>query len=209
MQIIVKIFATIGFLFVGLVVIGVMMADDDSSTAGSAGATTGDAAETATSEEQRAERIVALEQEVKAVPASEIQKNLDLYRKLSNLDPENATYTQKVVHYTAKRDEAANMRRNPERFVTVTDFSWTKDGFGSVMEVDLTIKSTLPFRVKDIEVKCTHAANSGTAIDSNRRTIYEVIGAGETRTFRGFNMGFIHPQAVSSVCEVVDVARMG
>lgn len=200
MQFIKKVIGTIFLLFVGLVFLGVVAGDDDSST---------DATPTvAMSDEERAMKIAALENEVKAIPVKEYGRNLELYRQLQSLDPQNQTYQQKVSFYTERKNEARDMKRSPERYVEIADFSWTKEAFGNVMEATFTIKNTLPVKVKDIEVKCTHSAPSGTVIDSNRRTIYEIIGAGRTRTFRKVNMGFIHSQANRSACAVVDVTRI-
>lgn len=59
--------------------------------------------------------------------------------------------------------------------------------------------------VKDIEIECVHSGPSGTRIDSNKRTIYELVPARSRKVFNGFDMGFIHSQAVSSLCTVVDL----
>ena len=74
------------------------------------------------------------------------------------------------------------------------DYSWTKSGLGSVMELDLVIKNKNEFSVKDVEVRCEHYARSGTKIDANDRTIYDVIDAKSTKSYTRFNMGFIHEQ---------------
>lgn len=82
------------------------------------------------------------------------------------------------------------------------DFSWRKEGFGSVMEADFKIINNSEEDIKDIEIQCNHYAKSGTKIDSNSRTIYEVIKANSKRSFKNFNMGFIHDQANSSSCHI-------
>ena len=84
------------------------------------------------------------------------------------------------------------------------DFSWRKEGFGSVMEADFKIINNSEEDIKDIEIQCNHYAKSGTKIDSNSRTIYEVIKANSKRSFKNFNMGFIHDQASSSSCHIND-----
>lgn len=86
------------------------------------------------------------------------------------------------------------------------DFKWNKEGFGSVMEANFTVKNDSDYDVKDLEIKCRHFANSGTEIDSNTRTIYEVVKAHSTRKFNKFNMGFIHSQAASSSCGIHDLS---
>jgi len=85
------------------------------------------------------------------------------------------------------------------------DFSWGTGGFGSVMEANFKITNPSEYAIKDLEVTCTHFASSGTKIDSNTRTIYEIVPARGTKKVNDFNMGFIHSQAKQSSCEVTDL----
>jgi hypothetical protein len=86
------------------------------------------------------------------------------------------------------------------------DYRWRKGGFGSVMEADFTLKNNSDHDIKDFEITCEHFAKSGTLIDRNKRTIYDVVKAHATRKFPNFNMGFIHSQAASSSCAVTDLS---
>lgn len=104
--------------------------------------------------------------------------------------------------------QARAQRRSPEQYVEITSFNWSKTGFGSVMEARFNIYNPLEFDVKDIEITCRHFANSGTMIDKNTRTIYEIIPAGGSRFFNDFNMGFIHSQAERSRCEVTSATAL-
>ncbi len=88
----------------------------------------------------------------------------------------------------------------------LTNFTWTKGGFDSVMMATFTFNNKNAFDIKDVEVLCRHTAPSGTAIDSNTRTIYDVVKAGSKKTIRDFNMGFIHSQVAKSNCVVDDFA---
>jgi len=85
------------------------------------------------------------------------------------------------------------------------DFTWRKDGFGSVMIADFTVHNNGLHDVKDVEVKCIHSAPSGTVIDSNTQTLYDLFKAKSTRQIRDFNMGFIHSQAAITRCEITDL----
>lgn len=49
------------------------------------------------------EQIVELEAEVRAVPVSDYDKNLEIYKKLLELDPNNARYRQKISTYTKNK----------------------------------------------------------------------------------------------------------
>ncbi len=57
---------------------------------------------------------------------------------------------------------------------------------------------------KDVTITCTHYAPSGTKIDSNTRTIYEIIPAGRALRVTNFDMGWIHSQASKSAASVDD-----
>lgn len=86
------------------------------------------------------------------------------------------------------------------------DFAWRKEGFGSVMIADFTVTNPTQYRFKDFEIKCTHSAASGTEIDSNTQTIYEIVEPNSTKVVKGVNMGFIHSQATSSSCKITDLS---
>jgi len=85
------------------------------------------------------------------------------------------------------------------------DFTWSKEGFGNVMEANFTVHNKNAFTVKDIEVRCVSSAPSGTVIDSNTRVIYERFEAGKVKKIEKFNMGFINSQATSTSCSIRDL----
>lgn len=72
------------------------------------------------------------------------------------------------------------------------------------MDLDFTVPNDSDVGIKDIEILCRHAANRGTEIDSNKRTVYEVFKPHSKHRFRNFNMGFIHSQAARSGCNITD-----
>lgn len=82
------------------------------------------------------------------------------------------------------------------------DYTWEKVGFDNIMEANFTVTNGNEKEIKDIEISCTHYAKSGTAIDSNNRIIYEIIPANSKKTFKKFNMGFIHSQAEKTGCMI-------
>jgi hypothetical protein len=88
------------------------------------------------------------------------------------------------------------------------DFKWHKDGFGSVMMANFTLKNPTEYRFKDFEIKCTHSAPSGTIIDSNTRTIYETVEPNSTKVVKEMNMGFIDTQASTSNCQITDLVPL-
>jgi len=88
--------------------------------------------------------------------------------------------------------------------IRIGGFSWRHDGFGSVMIATFVIYNDNPGPIKDVVVTCVHAANSGTVIDSNRRTVYELIDPKSYFSVRDMNMGFINSQAERSNCKATN-----
>lgn len=89
---------------------------------------------------------------------------------------------------------------SPLAHVSLRDIRWTKDY--SIMTLATTIVNDNAFAVRDVEITCKHSAPSGTQIDSNTRTVYEIVPAKGTNRISEFNMGFINHQAVSTACSV-------
>ena len=58
------------------------------------------------SEEDRSAKLAALDAEVRAIPASDLEANLRLYRELRSLDGSSERYQQKVAHYQSKLGQA-------------------------------------------------------------------------------------------------------
>lgn len=154
-------------------------------------------------EKKNASEIAKLEREAASVPSSDTDENLRIYTRLSELAPANVRFTSKKSEYQAKVDARARYADDPEDALEITNFDWNKGGFGSIMIIDrLTVRNDAPFAIKDFVVKCIHQGPSGTDMDSNTRKVYEIVPAGESKTVRDINMGFIHSQATTSRCEI-------
>lgn len=87
----------------------------------------------------------------------------------------------------------------------IEKFEWKKGGFDTVMIANFTLRNSGTRTVKDVEISCTSYGESGTRIDSNRKTIYEAFPAGKAKRFNEFNMGFQHSQAARAGCQVTDL----
>jgi hypothetical protein len=105
----------------------------------------------------------------------------------------------KVVPQLNPHDSALESTR-------IAKFHGRTDESGMILYGTFTIRNDGDAAVKDLKIKCEHRAPSGTVIDSNTRTIYEIVPAHKSRTFSNFNMGFINPQATRSGCQIEDLA---
>lgn len=109
---------------------------------------------------------------------------------------------KKAAQERAQKEAFEEAQRRPERLIQIAKFSWSRGGFGTIMNASFVISNKNSFPVKDLRVKCTLSAPSGTIIDSNTRTIYQSIRANGQITLRDFNMGFVHSQSASASCDV-------
>lgn len=93
--------------------------------------------------------------------------------------------------------------------VEVKQFTWNTGGFNTVMVISkISIENKNKEAVKDFELECTHTGPSGTVIDRNKLTVFQILPAGKTSSFKDLNMGFIRAQAAKSFCKVASVKRM-
>lgn len=113
------------------------------------------------------------------------------------------------VFYAAFTVDKPSATKTPKQIaleqVKLLNFEWYKEGFGNVMEANFLISNESSNDIKDIEITCNHSGKSGTKIDSNSRTIYEMIKAKQKKKISKFNMGFIHSQAVKSSCGITNL----
>jgi len=98
---------------------------------------------------------------------------------------------------------AIEKEKNLPKNLVDLDFQPSKGGFGNIMISDFTITNKNKFDIKDITIKCSQISNSGARLGKNEKTIYEIVPANKTKTFKKFNMGFMHSQTSSSACEIV------
>ena len=112
---------------------------------------------------------------------------------------------QLIAREIAEREHPADIKQQLLDQIKIAKLKWHREGFDSVMVVDLMFENKGARDVKDIELTCTHSSNSGTEIDRNSRKIYEIVRAGGSKQIHSFNMGFIHSQATLTRCRITDL----
>jgi len=63
--------------------------------------------------------IVELEKKAKSIPASRVLDNLNIYKQLLALEPDNLKYKKKVASYKAKLEENKRKKEKEEQFVMI------------------------------------------------------------------------------------------
>lgn len=84
------------------------------------------------------------------------------------------------------------------------DFQWSRGGFDTILMLNAKIQNKSRSGIKDFTITCSGYGASGTRIDSNQKTFYEVVHKGETRTFKELNMGFLNSQVHEARCGLAD-----
>lgn len=197
--------------FASFILIGVTAPASDNGTASAAKGqqTALSPTQAAALERENADQIVLLSKRAVALPASDVDRNLALYKQLSALAPANPNYVKKVSEFEEKLEARARYEDHPAEALTIEDFDWGTGGFGSIMEISrLTVKNDAPFAIKDFKLHCVHQGNSGTDMDRNTRVLFEVVPASSKKTFRDINMGFISSQAKTSNCEIRSAVKV-
>ena len=194
---------------VSLVLVGATAPESDQSKTQANAARPLSTVEMQALERKNGPEIARLRKQLRVAPVSDTEGNRDAYKRLVELAPANAEFKEKLGEYEERLAARARYEENPSEALSLGKVNWTKDGFGSVMIVNsATVTNDAIFDIKDFTLKCVHYAPSGTEIDSNTRTIFEVVPANGTRTIRNFNMGFIASQAESTSCEISNAKRV-
>jgi hypothetical protein len=195
--------------FVSFMLVGVTAPDKDKGKAGDPTPLPSlTPSQAAVLEKSNANEIASLKRQAAGTPPSDAEANLKVYKRLSELAPANGSYSEQVTLYQSKIDARARYEDDPEKALTVDHFDWGTGGFGSIMIVKkLTVSNDAPFAIKDFTLKCVHQGHSGTDMDSNTRTLFEIVPANGKKTFRDVNMGFISSQVATSQCEITSAAK--
>ena len=114
-------------------------------------------------------RIEALLVTVKGIPASRLEDNIRIYKKLLGLDPENQTYKEKVESYEAKKGELDRDRLlDFSGHLEIVDKNWKLTGLNVVAEWTVTVKNKSSYATyKDIHFETVYYAESGTKVDES------------------------------------------
>ena len=159
--------------------------------------------------------IKVLDDKVRKIPVAESQKNLDIYKQLLSLDPQNERYQKKVAFYATKV-EAQRRKRERERALRdfsnalrIVDSRWTTTGFGAVAEWTVVIENISPnSSFKDIKFKTVYWAESGTKVDESilGHTEYTIIRPKSKKKI--VFTEFMHSQAHTASIKIINAKRL-
>ena len=183
--------------------------------------------EAAQQQARKQARTESLLGKLKTVPESSFQENIDLYKQLADLYPDNNRYKEKIAFYNQKLTERLAAEKEAERIRLAAEkeaeriaaqspedkalenvilkSTWDKTGFGSVMLANFEITNSSFYVIKDIEVTCILYAKSGTSLGKNTKIIYDIIPRNSKKDFKEVNMGFMHTQVEYAGCYITEL----
>lgn len=144
---------------------------------------------------------------------------VEIMTRLAELEPGIAAHKktlkkvsaewEKIKAQRAAEELEQEARRNPENYIELTNFDWSKGGFDTVMLATFTLKNTAAVDIKDMLVSCRVYGESGTYLSTRTETVYRVVKAKSSRRIKELNMGFIPSEARRASCEITEARAAG
>lgn len=105
-----------------------------------------------------------------------------------------ATTVQEKTAEEIEAERLSDLRkqyeRNPATALTL-EASGEKGGFDTVLIISGTLTNAADFAVKDVRIECELFGNSGTRVGRVSQTLFEIVPANGSKSFRELNMGFM------------------
>lgn len=153
-------------------------------------------------EKQNAEQIAVQSKTLAATSEFDRLGRIAIYRKLTELAPANDEYRRKLIQLNQQEQDELYRIKHPAANLEVVSTSAQRGGFGTIFLLDIELKNTGRYAIKDFEIVCTNRAASGTLRPASRTTVYEVLKPGQTRMFKKLNLGLIPEGSASTECSV-------
>lgn len=116
----------------------------------------------------------------------------------------NKTQQEKDNYEAAKESLQEKETKNPQNFLTVSGHDRRNLVGQTVVKGTLTNKATVA-SYKDIDVKMDFYSKTGTLLETDKETVYEVIAPGQSKSFK---TKYFAPKGTDSVVLTVTGAKV-
>ncbi len=120
----------------------------------------------------------------------------------SSNDPKNAV-SEKENYEKTKENLADKEKKDPQNFLTVTGHDKHNLLGQTVVKGTITNKATVAV-YKDVDVKLDFYSKTGTLLETDKETVFEVIGPGQSKNFK---TKYFAPKGTDSVALAVTAAK--
>ena len=111
---------------------------------------------------------------------------------------------EKDSYQVTKETLGDKEKKNPENFLTVSGYDKKNIIGQTVVRGTVTNKASVA-AYKDVDVKLDFYSKTGTLLESDKETVYEVIGPGESKKFK---TKYFAPKGTDSVALSVTTAKV-
>lgn len=111
---------------------------------------------------------------------------------------------EKDSYQATKENLEDKEKKSPENFLTVSGHDKHNLLGQTVVKGTITNKATVA-AYKDVEVKLDFYSKTGTLLETDKETVYEVIGPGQSKNFK---TKYFAPKGTDSVALSVTAARV-
>lgn len=113
------------------------------------------------------------------------------------------TVTEKDNYEKTKENLADKEKKNPQNFLTVSGHDKHNLLGQTVVKGTITNKATVA-SYKDVDVKLDFYSKTGTLLETDKETVYEVIAPGQSKNFK---TKYFAPKGTDSVALAVTAAK--
>lgn len=157
---------------------------------------------------ERRRKLASLIAGERKLDRQDVEGRLVFWDQIVALAPDDPKLAAQRADVERQVEELAIFRDQPELGAEIAEISNRLEGFGIVSVMNVTIRNRALSNLKDFRISCEHMSASGTVISRTNRTIYEVVPARSTKSFRNVNMGVVNPQSKRFSCQI-DGASVG
>lgn len=101
---------------------------------------------------------------------------------------------------------ATEQVEHPEKYISFVNYNVYKGGFGNVAMLDCKLKNESDWNYKDIVIRVTFLAESGTEVGKAQEKLLINLNSKSTKKVRDFNLGFVSQQFSKFNIEVVSAS---
>ena len=120
----------------------------------------------------------------------------------SSNDPKNAV-SEKENYEKTKENLADKEKKDPQNFLTVTGHDKHNLLGQTVVKGTITNKATVAV-YKDVDVKLDFYSKTRTLLETDKETVFEIIGPGQSKNFK---TKYFAPKGTDSVALAVTAAK--
>jgi hypothetical protein len=92
--------------------------------------------------------------------------------------------------------------------LALVNFEWGKVALGGLLTANFWFRNNTEHEIKDMVIQCDGLNSGGTKIDSNTRTIHQIVKPNTTKSVTGVSMGLLSSRVTEETCTLKSWRRV-